>query len=245
MKRVDRGSLRLLTFPSLARAGVVCYVSTRPLDVRNDGDRARFVTAAGLDAARAVSPHQVHKSDILFVNETTPHEPGDADGLVTDVPGLPLVMRAADCSLLVVADPEHRALGVAHAGWRGAARGVVVNLVKSLSDHYGSRPSQLIAGVGPTIGAAHFAVGPEVPAAFLRSRAWTSAYVQAKEGRWHFDLLGVNVRFLIECGIPQTSIEVADECTYQNAELLHSFRRDGVAGGHQGLVAAWPATAPA
>jgi YfiH family protein len=152
------------------------------------------------------------------------------------------MMRAADCSLIVVADPEHRALGVAHAGWRGAARGVVVNVVKALHEHYGSRPSRLVAAVGPTISAAHFAVGPEVPAAFLRSREWTSAYVQAREGRWYFDLLGVNVRFLIECGVPADSIEVAGECTYREAELLHSFRRDGVAGGHHGLVAAWPAT---
>jgi YfiH family protein len=241
VKRVDRGGLRLLTFPSLASAGVVCYVSTRPLDARNDADRARFISAAGLDPTRAVSPRQVHRSDVLYVTESTARDPGEADGLVTDVAGLPLVLRAADCSMLVVADPEHRALGVAHAGWRGAARGVVVNLVKALQEHYGSRPSQLIAAVGPTIGAAHFVVGPEVPAAFLRSRAWTSTYVQAKEGRWHFDLLGVNVRFLIECGVPRASIEVAGECTYGEPDLLHSFRRDGVEGGHQGLVAAWPA----
>lgn len=240
MKLVDRGGLRLLTFPSLARIGVTCYVSTKPLDVRRDEDRERFVGAAGLDPARAISPRQVHRSDILFVDETTPREPTEADGLVTDVPGLPLVMRAADCSLIAVADPEHRALGLAHAGWRGAARGVVVNLVKALNEHYGSRPSQLVAGVGPTISAAHFAVGPEVPAAFLRSREWTTSYVQAREGRWHFDLLGVNVRFLIECGLPSASIEVASECTYKAAHLLHSFRRDGVAGGHHGIVAAWP-----
>ncbi len=240
MKLVDRGGLRLLTFPSLTEIGVTCYVSTRPLDVRRDEDRARLVAAAGLDPARAISPHQVHHSDILFVDDTTPREPAEADGLVTDVGGLPLVMRAADCSLIVVADPEHRAIGVAHAGWRGAARGVVVNLVKALHEHYGSRPSQLVAGIGPTISAAHFAVGPEVPAAFLRSREWTSSYVQAREGRWHFDLLGVNVRFLIECGIPAASIEVASECTYLAADLLHSFRRDGVAGGHHGVVAAWP-----
>lgn len=246
MKRVDRGGLRLLTFPSLAEIGVVCYVSTQPLDVREDEDRERFVDAAGLDAARAISPLQIHRSDILFVDETTPREPTEADGMVTDVAGLPLVMRAADCSLIVVADPEHRALGVAHAGWRGAARGVVVNVVKALNEHYGSRPSQLKVGVGPTISAAHFAVGPEVPAAFLRSREWTSSYVQAREGRWHFDLLGVNVRFLVECGIPPDSIEVARECTFREAKLLHSFRRDGVAGGHHGLVAAWPEpTAPA
>jgi YfiH family protein len=242
VKRVDRGGLRLLTFPSLADIGVVCYVSTQPLDVRNDQERERFVTAAGLDAARAVSPRQVPKSDILFVDETTPRDPVEADGLVTDVAGLPLVMRAADCSLIVVADPEHRALGVAHAGWRGSARGVVVNVVKALNEHYGSRPSQLVVGVGPTISAAHFAVGPDVAAAFLRSRGWTSAYVQAKEGRWHFDLLSVNVRFLIECGVPPASIEIAEECTYGEADLLHSFRRDGVAGGHHGLVAAWPAS---
>jgi hypothetical protein len=242
VKRVDRGGLRLLTFPSLGDIGLVCYVSTRPLDVRDTKERERFVTVAGLDASRAVSPRQIHRSKILLVDESTPRAPGEADGVVTDVAGLPLVMRAADCSLIVVADPEHRALGVTHAGWRGSARGVVVNLVKALQKHYGSRPSQLVAGVGPTISAGHFAVGPEVPAAFLRSRAWTSAYVQAKENRWHFDLLGVNVRFLIECGIPPESIEIAAECTYREADLLHSFRRAGVEGGHHGLVAAWPAT---
>jgi YfiH family protein len=242
VKRVERGGLRLLTFPSLEAIGVVCYVSTRPLDVRKDEDRDRFVTAAGLDPSRAVSPHQIHKSDILFVDETTPREPGEADGLVTDVSGLPLVMRAADCALLAVADPEHRALGLAHAGWRGAARGVVVNVVKALNEHYGSRPSQLVVGVGPTISTKHFAVGPEVPAAFLRTRDWSTSYVQAKEGRWHFDLLGVVVRFLIECGIPADAIEVASECTFEEADLLHSFRRDGVEGGHHGLVAAWPAS---
>ncbi|MHC4731397.1 MAG: laccase domain-containing protein [Planctomycetota bacterium] len=54
--------------------------------------------------------------------------------------------------------------------------------------------------------------------------------------------MSVNVRFLIECGVPPASIEIAEECTYGEADLLHSFRRDGVAGGHHGLVAAWPAS---
>jgi YfiH family protein len=240
VKRVERDDLRLLTFAALAEAGLICYLSTRPLDVRDDADRQRFIAAAGLDPRRTAIPRQVHKSDIVRVGPTPPAEPFEADGLVTDVPGQPLFLRAADCSLIVVADPEHRAVGVAHAGWRGSARGVIVNLVHVLQEDYGARPSRLLAGVGPTIGRAHFAVGPEVPAAFLRSRDWTKEYLHAHEGQLYFDLRGANTRFLVESGLPRTSIEVADYCTFESAGLLHSFRRDGVASGHQGLVAAWP-----
>ena len=237
MKRVERGGIEFLIFSSLEEAGVRCAISTRPLDVRDAADRARLVAALGLDPARAVCPLQVHKSDIVRVDAPAT-EPFEADGLVTDVPGQPLVVRAADCSLIVVADPENRAVGVAHAGWRGSARGVVVNLIKALHEHYGSRPSQLLAGIGPTISVRNFAVGPEVPAAFLRSREWSTEYVKADEGALRFDLRGANARFLAECGIPRGSIEVAEECTFESEEL-HSFRRDGVDGGHHGLVAAW------
>ena len=241
MNRVERGGLTMLVFPLLEEAGLTCAVSTRPLDVRDPEQMRRFVAANGLDPDRTVSPVQVHMSEVARIRESLPTERPHVDALVTDVAGQPLFVRAADCSLLIVADPVLRAVGVAHAGWRGSARGVVVNLLKAMHVEFGSRPAQLLAGVGPTISALHYEVGPEVPAAFLKSRAWTNDYVRVSEGALHFDLPGANARFLAECGIPPEHIDVCPYCTYGTPELLHSFRRDGTGGGHHGLVAAWPA----
>jgi YfiH family protein len=234
---VERGGLRLLVFPALEEAGCVCALSTAPLDAGRAGERDRVVSAVGLDPARAVSLRQIHRATILPVEGEAPKAPPQADGLVTNEPGRPLVLRAADCSLIAVVDPERSVLGVAHAGWKGSARGVVVNLVKTMVERYGAQPERCLAGVGPTIGPDRYEVGPRVPAAFLRHRSWTKEYVTTKEGRLHLDLAGINARFLVESGVPGERIEVCRLCTYESTGLLHSFRRDGTGAGHHALVA--------
>lgn len=236
MIRVERNGLVLLAFPQLEEAGLVCAVSTRPLDVRQEDGRRRLAEALGLDPSRVVSPRQVHHADVARVDAAGDLEP--VDGVVTDVAGLPLMLRAADCSLVLVHDPEHRAFGLAHAGWKGSARGVVVNLVRALTEHYGTDPARCLAVVGPTISAPHYPVGADVPAAFLRTRAWAREHVRVVDGRFHFDLSGTNAHFLRECGIPDDAIEVCGLCTFATPDLLHSFRRDGTGGGHHGMIAA-------
>jgi YfiH family protein len=235
---VERGGLRLLAFPRLEEeAGLVCAISTAPLDVREPEDRDRLVRAVGLDPERLVTVKQVHHSTILQARDALGSEPFEADGLITDEPLRPLVLRAADCSLVVVADPERRALGAAHAGWKGSARGVVVNLVKAMQSRFGTDPRHCLAGVGPTVGADRYEVGMRVPAAFLKHRTWTREYVSTREGKLHLDLAGINARFLEECGIPAAAIDLCRLCTYESEGLLHSFRRDGTRACHHGLVA--------
>ena len=181
----------------------------------------------------------MHHAEVLPVTHPFTDVAPQADGLVTSTPGLPLLLRGADCSLVVVADPERRAVGLAHAGWKGSARGVVVNLVRTLRERFGADPARCLAGVGPTIGAPRYPVGPRVPAAFLKHRPWAREFVTSVEGRLHFDLAGVNARFLAESGIPPGAIEVCRLCTYDSAGLLHSFRRDGTGAGRHGMIAAW------
>ena len=238
MNEVERDGLRMLAFPALDAVGLRCAVSTRPTDIRQPADRERFLRACGADPERTASPRQVHHADVVRVDAPPDPQP-DADGLVTDVAGLALLLRAADCSLVVVADPERRAVGVAHAGWKGSARGVVVNLVKAMHEQFGCRPSRMAAAIAPTIRTPCYEVGPEVPAAFLRSRDWTVEYLHHRQGRLYFDLEGVNARFLEECGIPVKSIARTSLCTFERDDLLWSYRRDGAGGGHQGLVAFW------
>lgn len=238
MRLVERGGLRLLTFASLDAIGLVCAVSTRPLDVKDRAQRDRFVAALGLDPARAASARQVHGMAVAAVPPAPPDL--EADGLVTREPGLPLFVRAADCSVLAVADPVRRAVGVAHAGWRGAAKGIAIQVVRTMERLYGTRPADCYAGVGPTISQRNYAVGEEVPAAFVKYRAYASEYVALKDGSLRLDLPGINARQLVECGVPFDRVETAPLCTFDAKDLLFSFRREGTGCGHHGLVAAWP-----
>jgi YfiH family protein len=230
----------MLLFPHLEEVGLTCAVSTKPINVREAEDRDRFVAALGLDPARAVSARQIHRARVARLDSD--HPPGVepiGDALVTNVPGLPLLLRAADCSLVVIADPVHRAVGVAHAGWKGSVRGVLVNLIKSLHRNYGTKPSECLAAIGPTVTAPNYPVGPVVPTSFLRKREWATEYVYVTKGKFHFDLPGANAHFLRECGIPGKAIDLCELCTVDEEEMLHSFRRDGVEAGHHGMVAAW------
>ena len=240
MRQVSRDGLGLLLFEGLDAPGLVCAHSTVPLDVRRPEERRRFVAAAGLDPLRIASPVQVHGAEVVRL-DAPPDRRIEADGLVTDVPGLALLLKAADCSLVAVADPKHRALGVAHAGWRGAAKGVVENLVRALARHFGSRPGDLLAGVGPTIGVARYAVGAEVLAAFRRRVPWAEEYARTIQGKLHFDVAGANARALRECGL--TAVESAGLCTHERSDLLFSYRRQGPGAGHHGLVAGWATSA--
>jgi hypothetical protein len=159
---------------------------------------------------------------------------------VTGTAGLALLLKAADCSLVVVADPVRRAVGVAHAGWRGAAAGVIEGLVAALRAEFGCRPADLAAGVGPTIGIARYAVGPEVLEAFLRRFPWAEECARSVDGALHFDVGEANARALRDCGVGH--VEVAGLCTHERADLLFSYRRQGPGTGHHGLVAGWVPT---
>jgi polyphenol oxidase len=194
------------------------------------------VAGAGLDPDRVASPVQVHGAAVVRV-DAPPPQPVEADGLVTDAPGLALLVKAADCSLVVVADPVRRAVGVAHAGWRGAAAGAVENLVAALVREFGCARGDLLAAVGPTIGVLRYAVGGEVLEAFRRRVPWADEYARTIDGRLHYDVAGANGRALRECGVAR--VEVAGLCTHERSDLLFSYRRQGPGAGHHGLVAGW------
>lgn len=172
---------------------------------------------------------QVHGSAVAAVDRPA-HVP-DHDGLVTTTPGLLLATVAADCALVLLADPEVRAAGACHAGWRGAVAGVVPETVRALV-RLGARPDRLYAYVGPCISTEAFEVGDEVAAAFDR------AYVvrRADWPRPHVDLRAAVVAQLRAAGVPPEHTEVADACTATDP-AFYSYRAEaGTTGRMFGLV---------
>ena len=157
--------------------------------------------------------------------------------MVTAQPGLSLLMRFADCVPVLVFDPVRVAIGVAHAGWLGTVRGVSLELVRTMIREFGSRPEDLIAGLGPSIGPDHYPVGPEVAAQVEAAfGSYAGQLLLPRDGQVVFDLWSANRWQLESTGIG--SVEVAGICTACNLEDWYSHRGERGQTGRFGTVLA-------
>ena len=179
-------------------------------------------------------PRQVHGTRV--VEARGPSLTADADAVWTAQPGILVGIVTADCVPVLLVDRQRRLAAAVHAGWRGAAAGIVEATVETLSREAGSVPDELEAAVGPAIGGCCYEVGEDVITAFtartgdLTAPAWTE-----RGGRRHVDLRTA-VRLLLErAGVAE--VAVLGPCTSCAAEY-HSYRRDG-SRGRQLSFAGW------
>jgi polyphenol oxidase len=138
----------------------------------------------------------------------------EGDGLVTDVAGVLLGVGTADCVPVLVVDLEKRVVGAFHAGWRGTVAGIVERGVATMAAEYGSRVEDLVAAVGPSIGACCYTVGEEVRAEFGRKFGYADSLFRFGDaGEMRLDLWEANRRQLLDAGVSEGRISVVGECT--------------------------------
>lgn len=158
------------------------------------------------------------------------------DALVTATPGVPLMLRFADCLPILLYDPVQRALGLAHAGWRGTLARVAQQVVDRMAAAFESRPEDLVAGIGPGIGACCYQVGDEVASAVLATfPGGNGLLTRQPDGSHHLDLWAANAWQLREMGV--SSLEVAGLCTACRTDEFFSHRRQGGRTGRFAVVA--------
>ncbi|HEU4516841.1 MAG TPA: peptidoglycan editing factor PgeF [Steroidobacteraceae bacterium] len=165
---------------------------------------------------------QVHGNAVAVLPE---HPGGPADAAVTFTRGPVCAVLVADCLPVFLASRGGDRVGIAHAGWRGLAAGVVEATVAALD----CQPHELVAWLGPSIGPSAFEVGEEVREAFLAGDAGAAgAFRRGRAGRWLADLPALARRRLADAGIE--SIGGGDFCTVADATRFFSYRRDGATG---------------
>lgn len=214
----------------------------------------RFAGAAGFRAEGMVCGCQVHKTDIRRVGAGErgigvwrENDCGSADGLCTDEPGVTLVVFAADCVPVYFIDPRNRAIGLAHAGWRGAAAGMPAVMVRRMAEEFGSEPGELITAIGPSICRDCFEVDEPVAREFLalpESESFVTGPVELPgDGgvKYHVDLWECCRRSLLSAGVREEHITVGGVCTMENSDLLFSHRKTR---GHRGSNCAMLAIDP-
>lgn len=188
-------------------------------------ETARRVSATLDGAGRLLLLHQVHGARVV---EAPWDEPPEADAALAASPGLLVGIQTADCLPLLLVDPIRGLAAAAHAGWRGTAKGIARETVAALVAR-GARPAELVAALGPGIGACCYEVGDDVRAAFGES---AGAYFRpGPSGRAHLDVRAANRAQLLAAGVRPEALHEVDECTRCRPELYHSYRREGRSGG--------------
>ena len=191
-----------------------------------------------------VQPHQVHGCVIREVTDPlTPREALEGvDALLTDVPGVAISVRTADCIPVLLYDPVNKAIAAVHDGWRGTVQRLSQKVIAEMQRRYGTNPADLKAVIGPGIGPESFQVGQEVVDAFasagfpmdqILKDCGPKAPIEDNPmaGGLHIDLWQANLWLLEEAGVLAANIKVAGICTYKNNDRFYSARREGTKCG--------------
>ncbi len=228
-----------------------CYASMDLGPGRGDSDAAvrenyrRLGEAAGFDWRSSVLTKQTHTVNIRRVFREDAgkgllreRDYDNVDGLITDCPGLPLFSFSADCTVTMFADPVHRAVGVAHAGWRGMAARMGREMILAMGREFGTRPKDLVCAIAPSICRDCFEVGPEVAQCFAEAFPENAGRIifPGRGDRSQIDLWEAGRIVLAEAGVPAENIAVTNLCTKCNPDLFFSHRVTGPARGIGGCM---------
>ena len=203
---------------------LAAHVGDRPSHVAENRRRLRASLSL---PAEPLWLHQVHGTGVVVAGaaDVDLRTPPVADAAVTRVPGRVLAVLTADCLPVALATETGSAVGVAHAGWRGLAAGVLEATVAAMA----CEPAALVAWLGPAISQAAFEVGDEVRAAFLaRDPRAEGCFAANRRGRWQADLYGLARLVLADAGV--TRVYGGGRCTHDESESFFSYRRDGECG---------------
>ena len=257
------GDLPYFTFPHLSEAGVINGVTTKfggvsegyyaalnmaclkePADIIQENYR-RVAKTLKFDEKKAVLSYQTHSTGIRLISaEDAGKGPfferdyTDTDGLLTDMPGYTLVVLSADCPLLLFYNPENRAIGAAHSGWRGTVNGMAVEMVRRMHYEFGTNAQDLLVGIAPSICKDCYEVSSDVADQFEAHYGYYrfDQLAEKKEnGKFQLDLWKANEFSLLEAGVEKKNIFTTDVCTKCNPDLFYSHR---VMGEKRGAFAA-------
>ncbi len=257
-------SLALLFFENLLRyEGIDHFVSTRtgghsfpPYDSLNlsfnVGDdpekvlknRKLLAEALSIQLTSLTTAKQIHDGHVKVVSQGMRGRGcvdyrgaiNGTDAMVTNVPDICLMILLADCVPILFCDPSKRAIGVAHAGWRGTLGLIAEKTVKALQEHFGCLPEDIKVGIGPSIGPCCYEVGREVVSEVEHAFGSRNHYIkrESQDGRGYFDLWGANLIQLLRTGIPEENIETARICTRHHTNSLFSYRHQNGKTGRFG-----------
>lgn len=203
-----------------------------------EGNRSTFTRSFEMNPHQLLTVKQVHGNDILLVDESnldlTHFLKVEVDAIVTNQTGIMLGILTADCFPLLLWHPEKPLAAAIHAGWRGAANGLIDKVIQTITKHFDCPADELLAAIGPGIGAHKYEVDRPVRDAFRQGTGfWDDISEETRLGHWKLNI-PLSCRLQLEAaGLKPQKIEVEEQCTCCHPELFFSHRRDNGTTGRQ------------
>jgi len=207
----------------------------------NVWENLRILTQAlGMDVERIVLTRQTHSDIVRVVTDADCNGPfhrdyPECDALVTNTPGVSLLVFTADCTPLLFHDPVTGAVGAAHAGWRGTVQSIGARTVEAMCEHFGAKAENIRAAIGPNIGLCHFETDEDVPQAMIAAFGdEVRQYIRPSGQKYYLDLKAINAMVLRRAGVQH--IEISDSCTMCSPDTFWSHRVTKGDRGSQGAI---------
>ena len=181
-----------------------------------------------------IFPRQTHSDHVVVAtSEIKTAAIEDTDALITNKPGLFICVQTADCVPILLFDPQKKVVAAIHAGWKGTVSRIAQKTVRLMSEKFGCNPSDIVAGIGPSIHIHAYEVGSDVIDAVTDSFSNWPALLKPSltKGKAYFDLWEANKTALVDAGIQEENIEVLGLCSFEQADLFFSARREGADTG--------------
>ena len=249
----DGTTVPLLSYPLLTETGIVKHCFTTRMGGVSKGifssmnlsftrgdekedvmeNYKRLAEALGVSLENFVFTDQTHTTNVLKVTEKDAgkgilreRDYQDVDGLITNVKGLVLSTFFADCVPLYFVDPVHEAIGMSHSGWRGTVRRMGKATIEAMEQAFGTKPSDLICAIGPSICQDCYEVSEDVAEEFKSAFPGYEREILLEKGngKYQLDFWKANEIVLEEAGVEKEHIAVTNLCTCCNPNLLFSHR---------------------
>jgi YfiH family protein len=198
----------------------------------------KFASAFEIPMENFLVLNQVHGDNIFVIQ---PHgdyfssrEALNYDAIVTNRMNLAICIKTADCVPVFLVDRIKKIIGAVHAGWRGSSLGISAKVVRLMQNTYGSRPADILAAIGPSIGPCCYEIDAATADFFRRQKDAGLFLSPAKrKNRWMLDIVEVNRLQLLNCGISEANIEATRICTVCRQDMFFSHRGSGGITGRQ------------
>ncbi len=262
--QTQQGGIITITFPRFADSKILRHaVSTRvggvsagiyrslnmsyrveDDNVRVDENRVLLSREFGMDLSRSVWVDQVHSDNVVKLDAANRPQNGGSlgqgDGIITNEMDISVMILVADCLPILFFDPIHKAIGLAHAGWRGSVSHVAAKTLLAMGDAYGTKPEEVRAVLGPCIGACCYEVGEDVRKSFMNVFPWgQEVFEKSSKDHWKLNLSEANARQLIEIGMKEENLIRSELCTIKNIDMFYSHRAEAGSGKPTGRFGAF------
>ena len=201
-------------------------ITLRNIDSKSREDMELVCKEGNFNIKNLTSNIQIHSDIVNKIDEDNIRQKKDGDALITNIVNVPLLIFTADCVPIAIIDKKHKAIGLAHAGWRGTYDLIAKKTIEEMTKNYNTNPEDLVCIIGPSIGPCCYEVSQELVEKFnINFTNSKEKLYTIENGKSKLDLWKTNEYIIKECGVKDENIINLKICTSCNSDKFHSYRK--------------------